>query len=90
MSAVTGDELKVHLEGIVVDAIAAGTGERLDRKLLDRSVDDLDIDSLILVDVLYALESALGEELDDEVLQMLMNGGSISQLIDLYVESHTP
>jgi acyl carrier protein len=88
MTDVTNDELTTILEGIVIDAIESATGERPELEMLDRIVGDLEIDSMILVDILAAIEDDLDEELDDELLQGLIGGGSIRAMITTYVERH--
>jgi acyl carrier protein len=76
--------VRVELEAAVVAAIAAGTGEPVDDSVLDATLDGLGIDSLTLVDVLFALEDQLGYELGEGGLQAVVDGGTIRELVDAY------
>ena len=69
---------------LVRDAVRDLTGRELSDADFRLPFEDIELDSLILVDVICEVEDHLGIELEDGVLEQLIGCESLADMIDTY------
>ena len=78
MATATTEEIRAQLADIVND-VAGGAGRRAAREEL---VDDLDVDSLSMVEIIYACEEAFSVSIPDEDAKDLKTVGDAVAYIE--------
>jgi acyl carrier protein len=82
-----GDGPRAELQAVVLAPMEGAMGEPVAPATLDVTLYEIGMDSVALVDVLYAIEDHVDHELGEATLQVVIEGGTINGLLDAYVAS---